>query len=87
MDQRGARLMAKRANGEGTKIVKVPDRDLYKARYTDAGVKRRTVYGKTKGEVRQKLTEGLADRDKGLDLRRRYSELTGAFRRLVRDFR
>jgi hypothetical protein len=24
MDQRGARLMAKRANGEGTKIVKVP---------------------------------------------------------------
>jgi hypothetical protein len=24
------------------------------------------VYGKTKGEVRQKLTEGLADRDKGL---------------------
>jgi integrase len=58
--------MAKRANGEGTKIVKVPDRDLYRARYTDARGKRRTVYGKTKGEVRQKLTEGLADRDKGL---------------------
>jgi integrase len=58
--------MAKRANGEGTKIVKVPDRDLYRARYTDARGKRRTVYGKMKGEVRQKLTEGLADRDKGL---------------------
>jgi len=56
--------MAKRANGDGTKIVNVPDRDLYKARYTDAGGKRRTVYGKRKGEVRQKLTEGLADRDK-----------------------
>jgi hypothetical protein len=78
--------MAKRANGEGTKIVKVPDRDLYKARYTDAGGKRRTVYGKTKGEVRKKLTEGLADRDK-VDLRRRHGELTGAFRPLVRDFR
>jgi hypothetical protein len=64
MDRRGARLMAKRANGEGTKIVKVPDRDLYKARYTDARGKRRTVYGKMKGVVRQKLTEGLADRDK-----------------------
>jgi integrase len=58
--------MAKRANGEGTKIVKLPDRDLYKACYTVAGGKRRTVYGKTKGEVRQKLTERLADRDKGL---------------------
>jgi len=56
--------MAKRANGEGTKIVKVPNRNLYSARYTDAGGKRWTVYGKTKGEVRQKLTEGLADRDK-----------------------
>ena len=64
MDRRGAKLMAKRANGEGTKIVKVADRDLYKARYTDARGKRRTVYGKTKGEVRKKLTEGLADRDK-----------------------
>ena len=28
--------MAKRANGEGTKIVKVPNRKLYSARYTDA---------------------------------------------------
>jgi hypothetical protein len=28
MDWRGARLMAKRADGEGTKIVKVSDRDL-----------------------------------------------------------
>jgi len=60
--------MAKRANGEGTKIAKVPDRDLYKARYTDAGGKRRTMYGRTKGEVRKKLTEGLADRDKGRHL-------------------
>ena len=29
MDRRGARLMAKIADGEGTKIVKVSDRDLY----------------------------------------------------------
>ncbi len=58
--------MAKRANGEGTKIVKVPNRDLYSARYTDANGKRRTVYAKSKGEVRTKLTEALADRDKGL---------------------
>src|SRR5688572_26095289 len=66
MDRRGAGLMAKRANGEGKKLVKEPNRNLYSACYTDAGRKRRTVYGKTKGEVRQKLTEGLADRDKGL---------------------
>jgi hypothetical protein len=64
MDRRRARLMAKRANGEGTKIVKVPDRDLYKARYTDARAKRRTVYSKMRREVSKKLTKGLADRDK-----------------------
>ena len=58
--------MAKRANGEGTKIVKVPNRNLYNARYTDANGKRRTVYGKSKLAVRQKLIESLADRDKGL---------------------
>ena len=59
-------MSRKRANGEGTKIVKVPNRDLYSARYTDANGKRRTVYAKTKGEARTKLTEALADRDKGL---------------------
>lgn len=60
--------MAKRANGEGTKIVKVPNRDLYSARYTDTNGKRRTIYGQSRSEVRQKLTEALADRDKGLTL-------------------
>jgi len=44
--------MAKRANGEGTKIVKGPDRNLYNARYTDANGKRRTFYGKSKLVVR-----------------------------------
>jgi integrase len=58
--------MAKRANGEGTKIVKVPNRNLYNARFTDANGKRRSVYGKSKLVVRQKLIESLADRDKGL---------------------
>src|SRR3712207_3144592 len=34
--------------------------------YTAEGRKRRTVYGKTREEVRQKLTKAMADRDGGL---------------------
>lgn len=58
--------MGKNANGAGAKIDEVPNRDLYRTRYTDANGKRRTLYGKSKGDVRQSLTEALADRDKGL---------------------
>ena len=38
--------MGKNANGAGTKIDEVPNRDLYRTRYTDANGKRRTLYGK-----------------------------------------
>jgi hypothetical protein len=86
MDWRGARLMAKRANGEDTKIVKVPNRNLYKTRYTDARGKCRTVYGKTKERYARSSLRDWQIVIKS-DLRRRYSELTGAFRPLVRDFR
>ena len=34
--------------------------------YTAEGRKRRTAYGKTREEVRQKLTKAVADRDGGL---------------------
>lgn len=61
--------MAKNANGEGTKITRRPD-GRYWARYTttltDGTKKRVPVYGKTKQEVRQKLTQALADRDRGV---------------------
>jgi hypothetical protein len=58
----------KRGNGEGS-ISRHPKRDLWMARYTvetPAGTKRRTVYGKTRGEVRDKLARALAERADGL---------------------
>jgi integrase len=58
----------KRGNGEGS-ISRHPKRDLWMARYTvetPAGVKRRTVYGKTRAEVRDKLAKALADRADGI---------------------
>ena len=58
--------MSKNANGAGAKIDRVPNRDLYRTRYTDASGKRRTLYAKSKRELRERLTEALADRDKGL---------------------
>jgi integrase len=58
----------KRGNGEGS-ISRHPKRDLWMARYTvetPAGTKRRTVYGKTRAEVRDKLAKVLAERADGL---------------------
>ncbi len=48
-----------RGNGEGT-IYEIPKRGLWAAQYTvgrnaDGKLKRRTVYGKTRGEVKKKL--------------------------------
>lgn len=58
--------MGKNANGAGGKIKKMPNRDLYRARYTDVNGKQKSVYGKTHAEGRQKLTEAMSNKDKGL---------------------
>ena len=63
--------MAKRGNGEGSIYEhkrngkKVGYRGSYTV-YTADGPKRRYVTGKTRQEVRQKLTKAMADRDGGL---------------------
>jgi integrase len=59
--------MGKRGNGEGG-ISRRKD-GLYMARYTvqtPTGPKRKTLYGKTRREVDEKLTKAKADRDGGL---------------------
>src|ERR671913_1539429 len=59
--------MGKRGNGEGS-ISRRKD-GLYMARYTvhtPTGAKRKTLYGKTRREVDEKLTKAKADRDGGL---------------------
>ncbi len=59
--------MAKRGNGEGS-ITRRKD-GLYMARYTiqtATGAKRKALYGKTRGEVSEKLTKAMADRDGGI---------------------
>lgn len=60
--------MGKRGNGEGS-VTRCKSDGLYMARYTvqtATGAKRRTIYGKTCGEVSEKLTKAMADRDGGL---------------------
>jgi integrase len=57
----------KRGNGEGS-ITRRKD-GLYMARYTvqtATGTKRKSLYGKTRNEVSEKLTKAMADRDDGL---------------------
>ena len=60
-------MTKKRGNGEGG-ISRRKD-GLYMARYTvqtATGAKRKTLYGKTRREVDEKLTKAKADRDGGL---------------------
>jgi integrase len=59
--------MGRRGNGEGS-ITKRKD-GLYMARYTvetATGTKRETIYAKTRREAAERLSEALANRDKGL---------------------
>jgi len=61
-------MARRRANGEGS-ITRHKNSGLYMARYTiqsPTGPKRKTVYGKPRSEVAEKLTEAMAGRDKGL---------------------
>jgi integrase len=60
--------MGGRGNGEGG-ITRHKKSGLYMARYTvqtPTGSKRKTLYGKTRREVDEKLTKAKADRDGGL---------------------
>jgi integrase len=60
--------VAKNGNGEGG-ITRHKKSGLYMARYTvqtSTGPKRKTLYGKTRREVDEKLTKAKADRDGGL---------------------
>ena len=59
--------MGKRGNGEGG--ISCRKDGLYMARYTSqtpTGPKRKTLYGKTRREVDEKLTKAKVDRDGGL---------------------
>lgn len=61
-------MTKRRGNGEGS-ICRHPKRDLWMARYTvetPSGTKRRTVYGGTRSEVRDKLARAVADRADGV---------------------
>jgi integrase len=61
--------MGKRANGEGS-ITRHKKSGLYMARYTvempDGLRKRKTIYGKEREEVAEKLIDALSNRNKGL---------------------
>lgn len=59
--------MGKNPNGSGGKVKKMPNRDLYRARYTDANGKQKSVYGKNHDECRKKLTEAMSNKDNGLN--------------------
>src|ERR671917_2702345 len=59
--------MGKRGNGEGS-ITRRKD-GLYMARYTvqtATGTKRKTIYGKEREQVAEKLIDALSNRNKGL---------------------
>src|ERR671910_2644048 len=61
-------MAKKNGNGEGG-ITRHKKSGLYMARYTiqtPTGPKRKTLYGKTRREVDEKLTKAKADRDGGL---------------------
>jgi integrase len=60
-------MAKRRGNNEGS-ITKRSD-GRYMARYivqTAEGPKRKTLYGKTRADVSEKLTKAMADRDNGL---------------------
>lgn len=66
--ERSSDVTKRRGNGEGS-ISRHPKRDLWMARYTvetPTGLKRKTVYGKTRAEVRDKLAKAMSDRADGL---------------------
>ena len=79
--------MGRRGNGEGS-ITRHKKSGLYMARYTvqmEGGPKRKTIYGKTRSEVAQKLTKAMSDRDGGLNFDARNLTLGEYLSRWLRD--
>ena len=63
-------MTRRRGNGEGS-ITRHKKSGLYMARYgveTPKGPKRKTIYGKTREEVRDEMASALADRANGIVL-------------------
>ena len=62
----------RRANGEGSIYVQKKDKNgkavLWAAAYTDNAGERRTVYGKTQQEVKNKLKGAIRESDSGLSM-------------------
>src|SRR5829696_8464086 len=61
-------MTRRRGNGEGS-ITRHKKSGLYMACYTvhtATGPKRKTIYGKTRAEVAEKLTKAMSERDSGL---------------------
>jgi hypothetical protein len=74
--------MGRRGNGEGS-ITRHKKSGLYMARYTvqwAGGPKRKTIYGKTRSEVAEKLTKAMSDRDGGLNFEHETSRSASTFR-------
>jgi integrase len=79
--------MGRRGNGEGS-ITRHTKSGLYMARYTmqtATGPKRKTIYGKTRREVDEKLTKAKADRDNGLVFDADNLKLSDYLRRWLED--
>ena len=77
----------KRGNGEGSKPRKRPD-GRWEARYYDAFGKRKTLYGKTRPEVAEKLNKALAAKDeppKFVPTNIMVAEFFGQYEDAVRD--
>ena len=50
----------------GGSVRRIPDRDLWQARYTDAYGRRHAVYGKTRREAQERLRVALRAKDQGI---------------------
>ena len=60
-------MAKKRGNGEGSISRRKNGGWMAQyAVYTAEGRKRKTIYGKTRAEVSEKLTKAMADRDDGI---------------------
>ena len=82
-------MTRKRGNGEGSRPRKRAD-GRWEARYTvhtSEGPKRKTVYGRTRQEVADKLARALSDRTQGLTFEGSSLKLSGYLDHWLPDIR
>ena len=82
-------MVQKRGNGEGSRPRKRPD-GRWEARYTvhtSKGPKRKTLYGRSRQEVADKLARALSDRAQGLTFDAGSSKLDEYLDRWLPDIR